>query len=89
MEAHACKILKILDLIKCNYTIQTDSNNNRYSVILASPAPPLKTGVYHHDTAESGSKDFSSGYFDGFMKGCTNSGRSEDNCNVQTDASTP
>lgn len=49
----------------------------------------LKEGVYHHDTAECGSKDFSSGYFDGFMKGCTNSGRSEDNCNVQTDASTP
>ena len=43
MEGHACKISKILDLIKCKYTFQTDSNNNRYSVILASPA----TGVLH------------------------------------------
>jgi hypothetical protein len=48
-----------------------------------------KEGVYHHDTAESGSKDFSSGYFDGLMKGCKNAGRSEENCNVQTDANTP
>jgi hypothetical protein len=38
---------------------------------------------------ESGSKDFSSGYFDGLMKGCKNAGRSEENCNVQTDANTP
>ena len=28
----------ILDLIKCEYTVQTDGNNNKYFIILAGPA---------------------------------------------------
>jgi len=51
MESHICKISKsnnssnfnILDIIKCEYTLQTDGNNNRFYTILASPA----SGVLH------------------------------------------
>jgi hypothetical protein len=49
----------------------------------------LKDGVYHHDrVANSISDDWASGYSDGFIAGCVESGRSVDNCNVQADADT-
>ncbi len=35
--------IHIIDRIKCEYTVRTDGNNNRYSTILASPA----TGVLY------------------------------------------
>jgi hypothetical protein len=47
MNSHICGKSKkqkdmnnfnILDLIKCKYTVQTDGNNNKYSIVLADPA---------------------------------------------------
>lgn len=50
----------------------------------------LKDGEYHHDKVTNPiSDDWASGYSDGFIAGCVQSGRSVDNCNVQADADTP
>lgn len=57
MKTHVCRTIKkgknsnnfkILDIIKCKYTFQIDSNNNGYHTILAGPA----SGVLH-DKEES------------------------------------
>jgi hypothetical protein len=49
----------------------------------------LKDGVYHHGKGTNPiSDDWASGYSDGFIAGCVQSGQSVDNCNVQADAST-
>jgi hypothetical protein len=46
-------------------------------------------GIYHHVYDDFNNTSWSSGYLDGFVDGCVHTGRSVDECNSQTDASTP
>jgi hypothetical protein len=47
-------------------------------------------GIYHHSTAEDNkTASFSEGYTHGWEKGCVDSGRTQDDCDNQADASTP
>jgi hypothetical protein len=49
----------------------------------------VRDGVYHHVYDDFNNTTWSNGYLQGFSAGCEHTGRSIDECDLQTDASTP